>query len=653
MSTLDATIKVEVMLGQPPTSTSGTWTDVTQFVRHADGIKITRGRATERDDLTPGECTFTLDNTDRRFDPTHAAGPHFGTLTPRCPVRVTATHAAATYPLFRGYVDGGWPQKYATGLNTVSLRCLDAIGLAAQADGATRSSIAWLTSATQPKTYWQFRGDSPNATEVMSGKTAQSNARTPVDPIVSGGAHKALDFSQAAAPMVARDPALLVTEQRGSFECWVRFPQGQPTGASNAVYLLYGQFSDNWRLPISAAPTAIALGIFANRSPSGRVDQIQFFHSDFRDGVKQDIIAITDTNAWRNVDLADGRPHHISVRWIYTGSPSFATYWIVVDGVYAPVFVLGLGTVSPVRTATTVIVGGTNAATFEAQAQFHLDDMALWDNVIVFDSEMIPHQAAGATGGAGETLDQRAAWVTQSLVGWPLTSWAEASQVRAPAVSETVGALDQLRSIEASERGKVHVKADGTVTLLTRSHWATNTRSTTVQLRLADDGSGTRYRNDAVVAIDDRALINDMTITRLGGNPQRRVNAASVSAYGRRSASAGEILCTTDGQASDLADWIVAAYGQPTPRIETLSVQPQAVGAWPALLTLDVADLIEMVVTPAVGAPMTIKAHVEGLDHSITADDWTVTVRADAARVDRDYFRWGSSLWDGSQGWSF
>jgi hypothetical protein len=248
MGTLDAAVKVEVMLGQPPTSTIGSWTDITAWVRHADGIKISRGRATERDDLTPGECTFVLDNSDRRFDPTHAAGPYVGTLTPRCPVRVTATHAAIVYPLFRGYVDGGWPQKYATGLNTVSLRCLDAIGLAAQCDGATRASISWLTSPTKPKAYWQFRGNSPTALEVMSQKTAQSNAMTPADPIVAGGAHKALDFSQAASPMVVRDPSLLVSEQRGSFECWVRFPQGQPTGAANASYLLYGQFADNWRL---------------------------------------------------------------------------------------------------------------------------------------------------------------------------------------------------------------------------------------------------------------------------------------------------------------------------------------------------------------------------------------------------------------------
>lgn len=650
MTTLDAQVKVEVMLGQPPTSTTGAWTDITPWVRHSDGLKITRGRATERDDLTPGECTFVLDNTDRRFDPTHTTGPHYGLLTPRCPVRVTATYSAVTYPLFRGFIDGGWPQKLVTGNNTVGLRCLDAIGLAAQADGTTRSSLAWLTSPTTPKAYWRFRGDTEIATEVMSGKTAQSNARTPADPIVAGANHKALDFSQAASPMVLRDPAVLGTEQRGTLECWIRFPQGQPTGTSS-IYLIYAQLADGWKLPI-AAPS-IAFGVWAARSTSGRINQIQFYHSDFEDGVKQDVIALTNTSSWTSLDLADGKPHHVTVRWIYTGAPTFVTYWVVIDGQHVPVSAVGYGTVGAVRTATTVMVGGAiTGGTQEAQTPMHIDDLAIWSDAMS-DAEMVPHYVAGATAGAGETLDQRAAWVVQELVGWQLVSMSEVSQVRAPAVSASVGALDQLRQIETSERGKIHVDANGQVTLLTRSHWGSATRSTAVQARFADDGTGIGYRDDAVITIDDRALTNDVTVTRVGGSPRNAQSAASIAAYGRRSTAVSDVLCVTDGQAQDLAEWVTAVYGFPTPRVETVSVQPQKAGSWATLLALDVADLVEVVVTPTVGVQSTVRAHIEGVDHHVTGDDWVVTIRADAARVDRNYFEWGTSVWDGTQGWSF
>ena len=47
-----------------------TWVDVTVYVRLRDGISINRGRADETGDpMSPGTCTFSLDNNDGRFSP--------------------------------------------------------------------------------------------------------------------------------------------------------------------------------------------------------------------------------------------------------------------------------------------------------------------------------------------------------------------------------------------------------------------------------------------------------------------------------------------------------------------------------------------------------------------------------------------------------
>lgn len=65
-----------------------TWTDITDHVLDSGAIDIRRGRSTEFDAINPGTASFTLANEDRRYDPLHVAGPHYGDLVPGVPVRV-------------------------------------------------------------------------------------------------------------------------------------------------------------------------------------------------------------------------------------------------------------------------------------------------------------------------------------------------------------------------------------------------------------------------------------------------------------------------------------------------------------------------------------------------------------------------------------
>lgn len=89
---------------------AGTWTDVTPWARH--GITTRRGSSRITSPVIryeAGQATVTLDNTDRRFDPTNLTGPYAtGTrskVTPMRPLRIRATWNSVTYDLFRGFVD--------------------------------------------------------------------------------------------------------------------------------------------------------------------------------------------------------------------------------------------------------------------------------------------------------------------------------------------------------------------------------------------------------------------------------------------------------------------------------------------------------------------------------------------------------------------
>ncbi|MFD8531535.1 carbohydrate binding domain-containing protein [Streptosporangium canum] len=68
-------------------SGNGTWTDITPYVREADGIRITRGRGDEQSDVQPGTMSLTLDNRDRRFTPGLAASPYYPNVRKGVPIR--------------------------------------------------------------------------------------------------------------------------------------------------------------------------------------------------------------------------------------------------------------------------------------------------------------------------------------------------------------------------------------------------------------------------------------------------------------------------------------------------------------------------------------------------------------------------------------
>ena len=111
------------------------WVDITDRARFDDGVRIKRGRSSELDDFQAGTASFTLDNRDRTFDPTHAAGPYFGDLKPLRRFRIRVQHDSVIYPLFSGFING-WPQTYGGPADveaTVPVSLVDGFGVFALA----------------------------------------------------------------------------------------------------------------------------------------------------------------------------------------------------------------------------------------------------------------------------------------------------------------------------------------------------------------------------------------------------------------------------------------------------------------------------------------------------------------------------------------
>lgn len=78
---------VEAAFGYNPFDPNAVYTDISAYVIGIEGLS--HGRQNEIGRFEAGGLTLTLNNADRRFDPTFAAGPYYGNLVPMVRIRIT------------------------------------------------------------------------------------------------------------------------------------------------------------------------------------------------------------------------------------------------------------------------------------------------------------------------------------------------------------------------------------------------------------------------------------------------------------------------------------------------------------------------------------------------------------------------------------
>ncbi len=84
------------------------WTDISRYVRD---FSTNRGRQFEFDQFAAGTLSLTLNNQDRRFDPTYTSSPYYPFVLPMRRIRVRAVWNTIVYPIFQGFVES-WPQQW-------------------------------------------------------------------------------------------------------------------------------------------------------------------------------------------------------------------------------------------------------------------------------------------------------------------------------------------------------------------------------------------------------------------------------------------------------------------------------------------------------------------------------------------------------------
>lgn len=249
--------------------------------------------------------------------------------------------------------------------------------------------------------------------------------------------------------------------------------------------------------------------------------------------------------------------------------------------------------------------------------------------------------------GAGELSGARVHRLLD-LAEWP-EEWRDvdtgAVTMQATNLARTIA--DDLGVTADSEGGALFVDREGRVAFRDRDWLRTSPEATTIQATIggpAEDVCGAEY--ELIRTAGD--VVNDVQVARSGGTMQRVENAASISAYRRRTWSRGDYVMETDADALALANRILTMRSGGQVRMTKLTIRGSNDQAtWAFMLAVDYGWLLEVVYTSPLdpGVGWTRRVHVQSVEHRVTPDEWITVLEVD------DPLASSADTWDGADGW--
>jgi hypothetical protein len=193
-------------------------TDVTSYVR---SVSVRRGRSKETEKFDAGRATVVLDNRARRFDPSYAAGPYYGSLKPRKAVTIDVEGQR----VYTGQVED-WNLDYTVGG--------DSTASVVASDGMTLLAGRTLTGGTATSQATGARITAVLADAMVDWPVARSDIDTGLATlgadVVDPGA-PALAYLQSVA---ASEPGSLFIDRNGTLAFRDRAALQRATGTTFA-----------------------------------------------------------------------------------------------------------------------------------------------------------------------------------------------------------------------------------------------------------------------------------------------------------------------------------------------------------------------------------------------------------------------------------
>ena len=190
-----------------------------------------------------------------------------------------------------------------------------------------------------------------------------------------------------------------------------------------------------------------------------------------------------------------------------------------------------------------------------------------------------------------------------------------------PATART--ALAALKAAEFAEQGAFFIRTDGTAEFKDRADVVGSLAPAPIEF---NQTTGIPYA-DLKYAFDDKLIVNQASMTRIGGTAQTAVNADSSAKYFPHGTTVTDMIPQTDAQVLDIAKIYVATRAETSIRIDamTLDLLDPAVPT-NTIIGLDYFDNVKITNVQPDSSVITKTLQVQGLAWDITPNSMKCTV---------------------------
>ncbi len=187
----------------------------------------------------------------------------------------------------------------------------------------------------------------------------------------------------------------------------------------------------------------------------------------------------------------------------------------------------------------------------------------------------------------------------------------------------TRSSLAAIQVAEFTEQGAFYVRADGEVEFRDRSDVVGSLAAAPIEF---NQTTGIPYA-DLKFAFDDKLIINNATMKRIGGSTITSSNTASIAAYFPHGMNVENLIAQTDAQVQDIADIYVATRAQTTIRIDAMTLDlldPNV--PTDTIIGLEYFDNVEITNVQPDSSTIVKVLQVQGLAWDITPNSMKCTV---------------------------
>ena len=186
--------------------------------------------------------------------------------------------------------------------------------------------------------------------------------------------------------------------------------------------------------------------------------------------------------------------------------------------------------------------------------------------------------------------------------------------------------LAAIQTVEQSEFGAFYMNRQGEARFLDRTRVSELADFTPRNFSDVGTPGDLTYTN-LDFAFDDQLIINDVTVTAVGGSAQNAQSAESIATYFRKSGQRSDILVQTNAEALDQAQTLLAARKNADIRIDamTLNILSDSTEFETlANLSTDIYTLITITKAMPGGSSIFRELFVQGVQHDITPETWNM-----------------------------